>query len=226
MSISQQDWDAYWKQQTSVTRTYGKIAGIYRRYIIPRSIIKTLNSTVQQNSKLLHAGAGGGEVDINLVSNWKLYSIDYSYRATSQHRDVHYKNGIEDLIAQADIFNLPFSNDTFDAVFNLGVMEHFSDKEIVSALKEFKRVTRSGGIIILYWPPIWGLSVMVLRLVKFILQLERRKQISLYPPEINLIKSRRKCASWISEADLSLEQFSFGIGDFFTHQIVIARKIN
>ena len=60
MSISQQDWDAYWKQQTSVTRTYGKIAGIYRRYIIPRSIIKTLNSTVQQNSKLLHAGAGGG----------------------------------------------------------------------------------------------------------------------------------------------------------------------
>jgi hypothetical protein len=103
-------------------------------------------------------------------------------------------------------------------------MGHFSDAEIVNALKEFRRVTRVGGMITLYWPLIWGLSVMVLRSAKFLLQLERRKQISLYPPEINLVKSRRRCERWISEADLSLEQFSFGIGDFFTHQIVVARK--
>lgn len=224
MNISQREWDSYWEQQSSVTKTYGKIASIYRKFIIPRSLIKTLNLKLEPNSRLLHAGAGGGEVDSALATSWNLYSIDYSFRATIQHREVHHKNGKEDLVSQADIFNLPFSNNTFDAVFNLGVMEHFSDAEIVSALKEFSRVTREGGVIILYWPPIWGLSVMVLRMAKFVLQLERRKQISLYPPEINLIKSRRRCAHWISEADLSFEQFSFGIGDFFTHQIVIARK--
>ena len=224
MNISQREWDSYWEQQSSVTKTYGKIASIYRKFIIPRSLIKTLNLKLEPNSRLLHAGAGGGEVDSALATSWNLYSIDYSFRATIQHREVHHKNGREDLVSQADIFNLPFSNNTFDAVFNLGVMEHFSDAEIVSALKEFSRVTREGGVIILYWPPIWGLSVMALRMAKFVLQLERRKQISLYPPEINLIKSRRRCAHWISEADLSFEQFSFGIGDFFTHQIVIARK--
>lgn len=224
MNISKREWDSYWEQQSSVTKTYGKIASIYRKFIIPRSLIKTLNSKLDANSRLLHAGAGGGEVDVALATSWNVYSIDYSFRATIQHREAHHKNGIKDLVAQADIFNLPFSNNTFDAVFNLGVMEHFSDAEIVNALKEFRRVTRVGGVIILYWPPIWGLSVIVLRSVKFILQLERRKQISLYPPEINLVKSRRRCAHWISEADLDLEQFSFGIGDFFTHQIVIARK--
>ncbi len=224
MNISQREWDSYWEQQSSVTKAYGKIASIYRKFIIPRSLIKTLNLKLEPNSRLLHAGAGGGEVDSALATSWNLYSIDYSFRATIQHREVHHKNGREDLVSQADIFNLPFSNNTFDAVFNLGVMEHFSDAEIVSALKEFSRVTREGGVIILYWPPIWGLSVMVLRMAKFVLQLERRKQISLYPPEINLIKSRRRCAHWISEADLNFEQFSFGIGDFFTHQIVIARK--
>ncbi len=224
MNISQREWDSYWEQQSSVTKTYGKIASIYRKFIIPRSLIKTLNLKLEPNSRLLHAGAGGGEVDSALATSWNLYSIDYSFRATIQHREVHHKNGKEDLVSQADIFNLPFSNNTFDAVFNLGVMEHFSDAEIVSALKEFSRVTREGGVIILYWPPIWGLSVMALRMAKFVLQLERRKQISLYPPEINLIKSRRRCAHWISEADLNFEQFSFGIGDFFTHQIVIARK--
>lgn len=224
MNISQREWDSYWEQQSSVTKTYGKIASIYRKFIIPRSLIKTLNLKLEPNSRLLHAGAGGGEVDSALATSWNLYSIDYSFRATIQHREVHHKNGREDLVSQADIFNLPFSNNTFDAVFNLGVMEHFSDAEIVSALKEFSRVTREGGVIILYWPPIWGLSVMALRMAKFVLQLERRKQISLYPPEINLIKSRRRCAHWISEADLNFEQFSFGIGDFFTHQIVIARK--
>lgn len=224
MNISQREWDSYWEQQSSVTKTYGKIASIYRKFIIPRSLIKTLNLKLNSNSRILHAGAGGGEVDVALAPSWNLYSIDYSFRATIQHREVHYKDGREDLVAQADIFNLPFANNTFDAVFNLGVMEHFSDDEIVDALKEFRRVTRVGGVIILYWPPIWGLSVMVLRSAKFLLQLERRKQISLYPPEINLVKSRRRCERWISEADLSLEQFSFGIGDFFTHQIVIARK--
>lgn len=224
MTISNNDWDIYWSQQGSVTRTYGKIASIYRRWVIPRSLASTLRSSVFSGATLLHAGSGGGEVDIHLTETWNLISIDFSRRAVEEHRARYIKNGHRDLISQADLFSLPFQDETFDGVFNLGVMEHFSGEQIVSALHEMRRVTKRGGVIVLYWPPVWGLSVLVLKIAKSILQPEKRRGTVLHPPEINLVRSRRQCSKWMRNAGLELERFSFGIGDVFTHQVIVARR--
>lgn len=37
----------------------------------------------------------------------------------------------------ADMFNMPFKNETYDIVFNSGVIEHFDKKERSRALKEY-----------------------------------------------------------------------------------------
>lgn len=225
MTVSNNAWDTYWSQQSSVTKTYGRIANIYRRWIIPRSLKKTLRKTVAPGSTLLHAGCGGGEVDIHLTEQWNLVSIDFSRRAVEEHRERHINARQSDLISQADLFSLPYQDDTFDGVFNLGVMEHFTDQQIVTALREMRRVTKQGGVLVLYWPPVWGLSVLALKIAKSILQLERRRGIALHPPEINLMRSRRQCSRWMADAGLELERFSFGIGDFLTHQVIVARRM-
>ena len=47
-------------------------------------------------------------MDVALATSRNLYSIDYSFRATIQHRDVYHNNGKADIAAQADIFRLLF----------------------------------------------------------------------------------------------------------------------
>jgi len=224
MSTSREDWNSYWRQQESVTKAYGRIADIYRRFIIPRSLKFTLRNVVLPGSTLLHAGAGSGEIDIKLIDDWNVVSVDFSQQAVTEHNERYAKNRQIDLISQADLFSLPFRDETFEAVFNLGVMEHFTDEQIVNALREMRRVTKTRGVLVLYWPPYWGLSVIALRIAKGVMQLEKRRGIILHPPEINLIRSRRQCAEWMCDAGLHLEQFSFGVGDFFTHQIIVARR--
>ena len=61
----------------------------------------------------------------------------------------------------AEQFRLPFADATFEGVYNLGVMEHFTTDEIARILSEFRRVLRPGGKAVLFWPrtsapSVWG----------------------------------------------------------------------
>ena len=49
------------------------------------------------------------------------------------------------LFSVADLYSLPFPEDTFDAVFLHGVLEHMRDP--VAALGEVRRVLRAGGLV-------------------------------------------------------------------------------
>jgi ubiquinone/menaquinone biosynthesis C-methylase UbiE len=45
-------------------------------------------------------------------------------------------------VCRADIFDMPFAEDSFDLVWNEGVLEHFEDAGVVRALQEMGRVSR------------------------------------------------------------------------------------
>ena len=75
------------------------------------------------------------------------------------------------------IFSVPVPDSSFDGIYNLGVMEHFTEDEIMGILKEFHRVLKSNGKIILFWPPEYGLSVQFLKFAHFILNKIFRKKL-------------------------------------------------
>ncbi len=52
----------------------------------------------------------------------------------------------------ADLFRLPFADESFDVVFNSGVMEHFEPGQLASGLKEMARVVRRGGRMVVVVP--------------------------------------------------------------------------
>lgn len=224
-SPHQTAWDQYWYQQNSTTRVYGKIASFYRRKIITPSLRRTLSKFVTSQSSLLHAGAGGGEIDFNLPANWNLHSIDISFEATQLQRAVFKTQNRSSSSLQADLFSLPFPSHYFDVVFNLGVMEHFTNTEIYEALVEMRRVTKRGGYLVLYWPPIWGPSVLVLHSIARVMRVLGRSHIQLHPKEINLFRSKRDCREILLKAGLQEVRIRYGPGDLFTHVIVIARPL-
>ena len=65
-------------------------------------------------------------------------------------------------IEQASIFALPQADESVDGVYNLGVLEHFTGEDIRSILREFHRVLRVGGKVLVFWPHERGTSVFVL----------------------------------------------------------------
>ena len=50
------------------------------------------------------------------------------------------------------IFKIPFKDNTFDLVYNSGVIEHFKDPDNVAAISEMARVIKPSGRVIIIVP--------------------------------------------------------------------------
>ena len=80
------------------------------------------------------------------------YGIDISHKAVDFCR----KRGIDN-VQVADITNIPYPDNTFDAVIALDVIEHIKNDE--EALREIYRVLRPQGMAIITVPAfmfLWG----------------------------------------------------------------------
>ena len=107
----------------------------------------------------------------------------------------------------------------------MGVMEHFTKDEGIKILKEIRRVLRQNGKVVLFWPPKFGISVIFLNSTHFILNRVLGRNIRLHPEEISLIKSKRQVDEILKKSGFKLTKFYFGPLDFFTHCIVVAKKV-
>ena len=215
------DWDRYWAEQNNAETWgfYEKIAGFYRIKIIRPSLKAQLAKSFLPGERILHAGCGSGMVDTDVVGIYDITACDFSPQALAIYSNFF---GERAKTVKADLFESGFENAGFDGLYNLGVMEHFSASEMDKILKEFHRILKPGGRIVLFWPPEFGLSVMVLRFVHFVLNDILGRNIHLHPAEPSRIKSRRQVRELLQKNGFKLERFDFGIHDLFTHAVVHA----
>ncbi|MGI8504652.1 MAG: class I SAM-dependent methyltransferase [Hassallia sp.] len=103
---------------------------------------------------VLDVGSGPGLWSNNLAEkvapNGRIIGIDYSIDAIScAQRNLEsypYKDIIE--YSQADFFNIPYPDETFDVVFCSNSLMYFTDSQKEQLLKEQKRVVKKGGRIV------------------------------------------------------------------------------
>jgi len=102
-----------------------------------------------ENELILEAGCGvGSQTKIIARQNptCKFFSVDISSDSIKKAKQLTTKSGIKNVRFQnADIFNLPFDDNSFDHVFVCFVLEHLSDYKL--ALTELKRVLKKDGTI-------------------------------------------------------------------------------
>ena len=214
-----QDWENYWsKTGESASPLYGAIAGIYRRLVIKRNLEAAIRREFPAGSCLLHAGCGGGQVDSALQHEMQITALDISPGAlTLYSRNNHAARAIR----HGTIFALPFPDASFDGVYNLGVMEHFTAKEIQQILTEFRRVLKPGGKVVLLWPHARATSVFVLRLCHIALSALKSRTAQLHPEEITHIRSRQHAAEMLTAAGFQPSSYHFGPADFWVQAVVI-----
>jgi ubiquinone/menaquinone biosynthesis C-methylase UbiE len=108
------------------------------------------DSIFPEGSLVLEAGCGvGAQTRIIAVKNpgVSFISVDISEDSIKEAQGMAASQGIRNVGFQhADIFNLPFEDETFDSVIVCFVLEHLDHP--TRALGELKRVLKMGGAII------------------------------------------------------------------------------
>ncbi len=220
--VDPQHWDAYWSRpQDASNALYEIIAGIYRRNFIKRNLDRAITATFDPNSTLLHAGCGSGQVDVDIQRTMRITAVDISPDALRLYAR---NNRRAELVKHASIFALPFEDGSFDGIYNLGVMEHFTSDEISSILTEFRRLLKPTGKVVLFWPHRLASSVLVLRIVHGIFRKVLNSRTTFHPPEISLLEGRKSAEALLRNAGLALSHYQFGSSDLFVQAVVTADK--
>ncbi len=108
------------------------------------------DSVFAEGSLVLEAGCGvGAQTNIIATKNpdSNFISVDISEDSIQEARQAIRSAGITNVeFRQADIYHLPFKDETFDCVFICFVLEHLHNP--AQALNELKRVLKNGGTMI------------------------------------------------------------------------------
>jgi dolichol-phosphate mannosyltransferase len=220
--IDPQGWDSYWdKHDRPTSMAYAIIAEVYRVSVIRPQLERAIFRNFTDGSRLLHAGCGSGQVDMGLHGRMKITAIDISPSALRVYQR---NNPAAHAVKHADILDLPFAPDSFDGVYNLGVLEHFTLEEIQRILSQFYRVLKPGGKLVIFWPHAHATSVAVLKAAHWLLNDVAKKPTEFHPPEISLLASRKWVEPLIDSAGFRIIDYSFGPRDFFVQAIVVAEK--
>lgn len=115
-------------EQRLFTEHFGPLAGL--------TILKTDLWDEAKNTRILAWAHRLGAIT---------YGVDISKPTVLQARDAFpSRSGTSGLVAAVgDVRELPFRNDSFDAVYSMGTIEHFDDTE--GAVAEIVRVLKPGG---------------------------------------------------------------------------------
>ena len=113
--------------------------------------LKTKLGSLESGISILDAGAGEAQYK-SYCGHLKYTSQDIAkYDGQGDGLGLHTKTrDYSEIDIISDIANIPVDNDSFDAIMCIEVFEHLTDP--LDALKEFKRILKSGGMLILTAP--------------------------------------------------------------------------
>ena len=220
--VDQRHWDAYWQRKKDKgTLAYDVVASIYRNLVIKERLNSVIRREFAEGAKLLHAGCGSGQVDVDLHEHAKITAIDISVPALKMYsRD----NPKAFAVKHASVLDLPFPDASFDGAYNLGVIEHFDKDELRKMFGELRRVIRSGGKFVAFWPHARATSVAVLNSIHWAMNDVLKKDIHLHPPEVSRVHSKKEARNLLDENGFDLLSYEFGPRDMFVQAIVIGER--
>jgi ubiquinone/menaquinone biosynthesis C-methylase UbiE len=145
-------WDAKWNRISSNKERILNTTFTTRAYKILKKFIS------KKDKLILEAGCGTGRFCYLLsrdFPNSQIIGIDISDNSLKLAKKFFIQNQANLIFKKMDLFNTNYEKNTFDVVYNEGVLEHFNPKKIRnynSALTEMKRITKIGGKIIVAVP--------------------------------------------------------------------------
>ncbi|MFH1776938.1 MAG: methyltransferase domain-containing protein [Candidatus Omnitrophota bacterium] len=147
---------------TAVKNTTGLDSSKWHTAIIGKRSAATLADAIKNNKfpvwtkplllhtcpgdTILELGSGTGELSVVMaIYNRKMHLLDYSQKNLEFSKNIFKLLHVKGNFHHADALKkLPFKNNSFDWILSSGLLEHFPDEQVISILKESKRISRRG----------------------------------------------------------------------------------
>lgn len=136
-------WERFWTDSESIGDVYDTGGRVVR------ALLELLEPA---GARILEVGAGSGRDSLELVQRGAEVTV-VDYTPTSLRLIASQPGGAALGRVCGDAFRLPFRDQSFDAVFHQGLLEHFRDPGPL--LAENARVLRRGGLLLVDVPQRW-----------------------------------------------------------------------
>ena len=218
---SREDWSEHWsegKQQSFSQRFFS----FYRKEVFARTVSYFFDKYFPEQGIFLEAGCGTAETSMRIDKRGgkrKLVAADIVQPV------LKHCHPVMDERVCSDIFRLPFADESIEGIWNVGVMEHFTQDEIDQLMREFYRVLKPGHRIILLIPGADSPPQKILRLLeKFINARNPEKNFRFHPPEISQMKSKQAGGEMLERNGFQYVHYDFGWRSLLAFKTLIAVK--
>lgn len=143
------DWEEFYINNTLSDTGIDKY--ISNASIWQKRMAACVNRYIDQGSAL-EAGCGYGLISLLIGDRFNRTLLDFESKALDGARNVFSQAKQQANFVLGSVFNMPFDNESFNLVFNTGVLEHFTFEERRKAIIEMARVTKKNGFIIIALP--------------------------------------------------------------------------
>lgn len=220
-TATRQGWDEHWAAIRPNTSLFGRIASAVRTRVLSRAVASYARRFLDGPGPVLEAGCGSGQASSRIrVPGRPVVALDFSAGALRAASALP----VFDALLQADLTRLPIRSESVGGVWNLGVLEHFDEETCLRVLSELRRVLRPGAHAVLFWPPSFGSSRLVLAPIELARSLGRDAPFRFFPDEVNRLSSFASARRLLSAAGLETRRVDFSVRDLFVHVVVVARR--
>lgn len=133
-------------------------------------ILKCLGDV--RNKKIIEVGSGSGQMSAYLASNGGMvHLVDISKKSLDFSKRYFLSKKLMVKTYQQDAFAMKFPKESFDIVWNGGVIEHFEDFKKIELINKMWKLVKPGGKLLIMVPNANDLPFMI---AKRILELRKK----------------------------------------------------
>ena len=154
-----------WKNHIKNTSIDDVIKDYNSPAIFQKELVQYIKNEIP-DGRILEAGCELGVTSMLLADQFETTLLDLNSDAIELTKKAHELLDIKAEFVVGDMFKTPFNDKYFDVVFNAGVLEHFNKKERLLAIKEYSRIIKDNGVMILAYPNHYSLPYRLGYLVR------------------------------------------------------------
>lgn len=133
-------WEPVWDSIYSKSAYRLSFSNMYKYGLI----IKLIKKFAEDGGLVLEPGCGSGFI-LGQLSNMGFKCVGLDYRKEALRVSKETSRNVE--FIRGDIFSMPYQDNSFDIVWNDGVLEHYKSARAIAACKEMKRIAKRYVII-------------------------------------------------------------------------------
>lgn len=143
-----------WKKHSSNISVSSIVENFHNPNGFQRELAALINDICDKSeyTKVIEVGCESGITNMLLNTNLEKYFLDLNDGILKKVEQACKQLKIEGTFISEDMFSMNSPDEYYDVVFNSGVIEHFNKMERIDILREYSRVLKRDGTMVLAVP--------------------------------------------------------------------------